>query len=570
MKRRHDWSRLFHRIVTGMTAVMLLLCRPSAGWGTVGREHWTAADMLQTRPAWSVLEYGAFGTGAYPWRQTSPHGRVRVRLDGVPLRSLSPFGPDLESIPRNFIDDLTIRGRREILMNSPLAEGNGPATRTAFHLGQRQQYRFQASIRRQLGDRAGIVIGGSSSGMRGSDTIMGSDARHYMLNYHRILADSARAVINLGGSRDRDGISDLSAGSYMGHRETDTITAAAGLEGIRFGDRSSLSLRGYYAPCKSRIRRYGSTRSLDDDGAGGTVVLETIRGDTRYAARFNYDARFFDSRIHDETWTRHETEAAGTFSWKRGSISGTVDGGLRMSSEYGAEPFISGMTTMRLSQSFSLFLDAGAGGDFPDTGDIYYPALVFGTGTGVADDLGSYRFIEGEGGLRWESGFASAEVAGIGSAGEGIAFAPSIPASVPLEEGERYGGRLSLSSNRPERYDLRGILTWLADTPDDDRHPWPHPSVDARLAGDYLISLVGGRLDATIFCEGRFLRWRDTQGMQPAGNFALVDLGLSITVASLTAFIEVENITATELVWFDAMDWMGRNSIWGVRWNFAD
>ncbi|MBT4482859.1 MAG: hypothetical protein HOC71_04175, partial [Candidatus Latescibacteria bacterium] len=73
---------------------------------------WTAADLISKDSGISLFVYSAFGMGAYPYLCSSPGTGFRVRLDGVPLRNLSPFGPDLERIPFDFIGSYRI-SRRE-------------------------------------------------------------------------------------------------------------------------------------------------------------------------------------------------------------------------------------------------------------------------------------------------------------------------------------------------------------------------------------------------------------------------------------------------------------------------
>jgi len=575
MERRKRKNGVIHRIVTTwclpVLTVFLIGARTCAGG--VGHESWTAADMLEGRRGWSILRYGSFGVGAYPYRPSFPGGRVRVRVDGVPLRALSSFGPDLESIPAELVGSLSETGARGIDITTALPESDDPLTRTSFHLGQRQQFRFQASLQRRLNETSGLFIGGVSSGMRGNDTIMGSDSRHYLMNYARTLGNGSPLVIGIRGSRDRDGLGDVTARKRMGHRETDGITLSLRLDDYRLGERTTMTPAVYYDLSKSRFRRYGFTKSIDDDAAGGSVTVQTIRGGTRYAVRVRHDARSVDSRIHDDTWTRHETDVAGSFDWERDGLAARVNGGVRVSSHFGAEPYIAGDAALGILPSLKLRVSGEAGGDFPDAGDEYYPALVFGGGNGVSG-LESYRYGESEAGIEWEGGILVVGVTGYLSSGKAPWFDPVTPAMRQGERVNRYGGRLRLASESKDRYTVTGVATYLAgnETSDDAGRlsgggTWPCPEIDATISGEYVVRLVNGRLESTIFGDVRFCRWEDV-GMTPSGNHTFLDIGMSVTVKTLTAFFEIDNITGSELYWFDTMEWMGRNTMWGIRWNF--
>ncbi|MCD6308592.1 MAG: hypothetical protein J7M24_06305, partial [Candidatus Latescibacteria bacterium] len=543
--------------------------------GGVNHESWTAADMIEGRRGWSLMRYGSFGVGAYPYRPSMPGARIRVRVDGVPLRALSPFGPDLESIPAELVGSLSENGARGIDITTALPESDDLLTRTSFHLGRRQQFRFQASLQRRLNGTSGLFIGGVSSGMRGSDTIMGSGSRYYLANYTRTLKNGSPLVIGIHGSRDRDSLGDVTARKRMGHRETDGVALSLRLDDYHLGERTTMSPAAYYAVSKSRFRRYGFTKSLDDDAAGGSVTVETIRGDARYALLVRHDTRFVDSRIHGDAWARHETDVSGSFDWERDGHAARVNGGVRISPHFGAEPYVAGDAELGILTSLKLRVSSEAGGDFPDAGDEYYPALVFGAGNGVSG-LESYRYSESEAGIEWDGGMISAGVTGYLSSGKAPFFDPVTPAMRRGESVNRYGGRMRIASENKDRYAVAGVATYIAgnEKSDDSGRPsgggtWPYPEVDVNISGEYVVRLVNGRLESTMFGDVRFYRWEDAV-MAPSGNHTFLDLGVSVTVKTLTAFIEMENITGSEMYWFDTMEWMGRNTLWGIRWNLMN
>ena len=143
---------------------------------------WTAADIVSNDSGISLLAYSAFGMGAYPYLYSSPGAGSRVRLDGVPLRSLSPFGPDLERIPFDFIG-LYRLSRRDINIKTPVVTTNEPETLTRFILGQKQRFRFNMTFQRLLNEKSAFFFGGSSSGIHGNDFIEVNSARNYLMKY---------------------------------------------------------------------------------------------------------------------------------------------------------------------------------------------------------------------------------------------------------------------------------------------------------------------------------------------------------------------------------------------------
>ena len=80
---------------------------------------------------------------------------------------------------------------------------------------------------------------------------------------------------------------------------------------------------------------------------------------------------------------------------------------------------------------------------------------------------------------------------------------------------------------------------------------------------------VNNIIDSMMFFDIRFSRWEDGP-ITPHGNYFFIDAGVSAKIKTLELFYRIENITSEDMQWFNAMGWQGRNSMWGVRWEFEE
>ena len=431
------------------------------------------------------------------------------------------------------------------------------------------------TFQRKLNDHSGIFIGGSSAGMHGSPTIESSSSRNYLMKYIRTLKNGGSFNLCLMASRDRDGLSDLINRSHTGHRETDDISLSIGLKDYRPWKKTSLSPLIYYNRSISRFRRSGFTRSLDDDSFGLAFKVSTQRGKASYSLDVSNDTRLFDSRIHDESWTRNETEVTGSFTVKGEKLHVNLYGGMLTSSEYGLEPKAGGEFGFAFLPDWELVLRGLYTGEFPDTGIEYYPALVF-SDKNTVSDIKAYRFSELETGISMEREIVSFGFYGFVSTGKKPVFIPQIPDCL-LSDSERYSGcRIEIAASQKNRYliDCRLTVNNVIEQSDSPKYNngnivWPYPEFEAASSGRLHRKLVNGLVDATVFSDIRFSRWADVP-VTPHGNFFFIDAGVSARVKALELFYRVENITNEKMQWFDVLEWQGRNSMWGIRWKFMD
>mgnify|MGYP003972704811 CR=1 FL=1 len=534
---------------------------------------WTAADLISKDSGISLFVYSAFGMGAYPYLCSSPGTGFRVRLDGVPLRNLSPFGPDLERIPFDFIGSYRI-SRREINIKTPVVTTNEPETLTRFILGQKQRFRFNMTFQRLLNEKSAFFFGGSSSGIHGNDFIEANSARNYLMKYIRYLEKDASINLSIRAERDRDGIRDLENKMHMGTRTTDDIAFSLGLDEYQLWRKTVFSSILYYNHTKSRFRRYGLTKSLDDDAWGLSAKVSTQRDNTLYSLEMLHDLRILDSRIHKEYWTRSDTEVHGAMEWKNNENCLNLSGGILSSSKYGIQPKMEGELVLSVLPGCELMINGLYTGEFPDTGVEYYPALVF-SDTSRVSDLDAVGFAEIETGVGISRGIVSLGFFGYISSGKKYIFTPVI-ASCEMSDDERYrGGRIYMSLHNENRYHFDLKLTGTSTfnkkgTQKNNRNEiWPYPELEVVSNGRLHRKFVHDRIAAMAYGKVRFGRW-NSGAVTPDGNHFFLDVGLTLKVKTIEFYYKIENVTNEEMEWFNIMGWQGRNSLWGVQWKFTD
>ncbi len=507
-------------------------------------------------------------------------------MDGIPLRIYSPFGLDLEHITSLLVDSLYVNGSRELNFFTPKITENEPITSTSFLLGSNRRFNFDMAFKRMLGEKSGVFFAGSSNGIHRSDDILQNSLRNYFLKYQRYLENGSTVNFSMQGLRDRDGLVNLDSLSYMGERKTDEYSISLGIHEYPLGKRTTVSPLVYYQDSNSRFERYGNRKSLDDNVAGINVAVSTKRGNTSYKVSVSNDTRFFDSEIHDDSWTRTETDITTSFMWKSDSHRLILDGGFVNSSEYGSGAKIEGEYALKATPEQEFVIHGVKADEFPDMGKEYYTSLIFGDTT-IVSDLEKYTVSEVEIGLRFNKRLFDFGLFGFISSSELPLFMPSSAVLKPARFDQSVEDKTTFSthsymSSREKLYgyriycdvhfekllkfDIKTNYRGRTSRNDSDKF-WPYPSFellsDVKVSGKFINDL----LKATAFGNARFTRWNNEQ-TKPDGNYFLLDCGIVLKVSSLELFYRIENLTNESIVWFDTMGWLGRNAMWGGRWVF--
>jgi len=543
--------------------------------------QWTVADMVSLKSGISVLRYGAFGLGAYPYGCFLPAAGLRVNLDGVPLRSVSPFGPDIECIPSQWVDSLEFHGSRELNIFTKDVNEEEPKTDTSFLMGSRHRFNFDVTFKRRLGEKTGIFIGGSSSGINGSDDTEKNSLRNYFIKYQRFLENGSTVNFSMRALRDRDGLIDLDNSTRMGERKTDNFSVSLGIKEYPVSKRTIVSPVFYYQSGLSRFDRYGLRKSLDDDTAGLNVSLSSKRGNTTYCLFAAHDLRFFDSRIHNDSWARNESEITASFIQENDNHRLMLKSGLMNSSEYGTGTKVEGEIALFDVLRQELVLHGFITDEYPDTDKEYYSSLVF-SDTSIVSKLEKYNIFELEGGLRFKKKHFKLGLFGFGSSSKLPLFKVSsgvvdrsvqnpYPTHFVMSPRNRsFGYRVDFDFHIEKYYQFDMKMNYnsrLKGIGNKTHNNWPYPSSeffsDLRISGKF----IDEKLESNIFGDARILRWNGGN-MSPQGNYFLLDCGILIKVSTLELFYKIENITDEDLQWFNTMGWLERNSMWGGKWVF--
>ena len=545
--------------------------------------QWTIADMVSLESGISFLRYGALGLGAHPYGYFLPAAGLRVNLDGVPLRSVSPFGPDLECVPSQWVDSLEFRGFRELNIVTVDVNEEEPKTDTSFLIGSRHRFNFDMTFNRRLGEKTGIFIGGSSSGIHGSGDTEKNSLRNYFIKYQRFLENGSIVNFSMRALRDRDGLIDLDNRARMGERKTDNFSVSLGIKEYPVSKRIIVSPVFYYQSGLSRFDRYGLRKSLNDDTAGLNVSLSSKRGNTTYCLFAAHDIRFFDSRIHNDSWTRNESEITASFTHENDNHHLMLRGGFMNSSEYGAGTKVEGEIALLNVLRQEIVMSGFITDEYPDTDKEYYSSLVF-SDTSIVSKLKKYNISELEGGLRFKKKHFKLGLFGFGSSSKLPLFKVSsgvIDGSVQYpypthfvmsSRNRSFGYRMNFDFHIEKYYQFDMKMNYssrLKGIGNNTHDNWPYPSSeffsDLRISGKFLNEHIG----ATVFGSSGFLRWNDGN-TSPHGNYFLLDCGILIKVSTLELFYKIENVTNEDIWWFNTMGWLERNSMWGGKWVFYD
>jgi hypothetical protein len=556
------------------------------------RITWNTIDLMP-ESRFSVFRYAALGLGAFPYIYSSPTVPLRVTYNGVPIRSASPFGPDIELVSTVFADSVIQTGWRTMAIVDSDSIPPEPVTETQFLTGSRRRFVMDAVLRRALDKRSGITIGGSSFGMKGfypsgTETFIPKhNLRDYLFSYQRKLTNVGLLTMSVRGFRDRDGLADLDSLHSMGERRTDESVISIGIHDLQFSPTTSLSPQIYYQRTSSRFGRYGIRKSLDDDYLGFSISADKHLAETQYHVRLLHERNYFGSQFSGDVWTRHESALEVTMHTQRNRFSATVESALRHHSQYKAGFEFGSDLMYALPENRTLFMRAHIATVYPDNGDEYYTSLMFSDSTFVSDlDRGMTVNIESGigfpvfGGLIEMLGFWSRSKAPLfvasgstfrgGGAGT-TGWTGSDTSAMIMADGLTSSGVhviWNTSFGDDPRWTIRTVNSYRYDN---DGSRWYYPAAESVTNGAVSRSFVNGNLHLKGYSRIDAAWWDDHQKTvtsYPSGSHLFLDAGFSLTAGTLELFYSVENIVSEDIYWFRMYKWQGRNTVYGGRWIF--
>ncbi len=567
----------------------MLFCLP-AGTGVCQNIDFTAADALLGTGGISLFRYAALGSGTYPFPESMPSAGMRVIIDGVPLRSRSPFGPDLEMIPAAFVDSLIVAGTRDIAIITPRQLPEVPQTDTRFLTGIRHRFNMDAMFRIALTDSSGVTAGGSSSGMLGrylagvEHFIPRYNLRNYLFNYRRDLAIGGTMNLQVRGGRDRKELADLDRLVLMGEQKTDEVTVSAAITDFPMPGHVVVSPVIYYQPSTSRFARFGFRKSLDDDVFGVRISGRQDLGNTSYGLELFHEQNFFDSRIHRARWGRHESAVTGSFRYRGGFLGLILEGTGKYHSKYGAGARAGAEAAFSWNAEWETVFRASHETLYPTVGQEYYTSLVF-SDSALVNTLEKGSVSEAGAALRLSTSLGKAELSGFLSRSDAPVFFPSgavdpltgnvfSTSTVIMVDGiTGSGGRLSFDTGfRQIRPLTVRIVTANTGRWYNDQSMRLFPALESVTSGTMAGAFFNGDLVLNGFGRAGAYWWRRSDrvppGEYPSGTRFLVDAGVSVQVGPLELFYRVENLIGEDIRWFRTIDWQGRNTMYGGRWVF--
>ncbi len=552
---------------------------------------WNAADYISPSSGISFIRFASSGMGAYPYSYTTPGIGLNVRVDGVPLRSHSPFGPDLDVIPAQFVSGISYDclSNLDITSIGTTDEETVLITDTMFLLGTRHRFNYDMLFNRNLSARSGIIVGGSSSGIHGgSDNTEKNSIRAYYVKYRRMLENGSPFDFTVRSYRDRDGLINLDntvlrngkrSGTHMGERRTDAITVSLGVEKYKIGEDITVSPTVYYQTSNSRFDRAGLRKIIDERSAGFLADVVKTLGNTSYGLRAFSDTRFFDSRLHSDSWTRSENELSASFSQANKRYRFRLESGVMHSSKFGAGLKTTGDASYALKSGNEIVMKGIAAERFPDTGQEYFTSLVYSDTTHVSE-LETFNISTIETGLRTRNKPYNLGIYAFASYSKLPVFevSPHLynkatytlpdPNTTYLRTGKRersFGYRVSADAQFEKIY-VFDTMIHFSHRPGEN-NPAFYPVFDCqanlRISGKFINDIM----QSTAYAEAQALRW-DNSEIKPSGNYFLLDCGLVIRVSSLQLFYTVENVLNEDIEWFNSLGLIGRNTMWGGKWIF--
>ncbi|MFC1650339.1 hypothetical protein ACFL2X_02090 [Candidatus Latescibacterota bacterium] len=574
-----------------LAMLMFFLCNASPSQaGESADLQWNASDFISLDSGVSLLKFSSSGLGVYPYAYSMPGLGLNINIDGVPLRSLSPFGPDLELIPSQLTSSIEYDGWGElnIVTKDIIDEETALLTDTAFLMGSRHRFNYDMIFNRSLSESSGIIIGGSSSGIHGGDDTEKNSLRAYYLKYSRNMEKGSTVNFSMRSFRDRDGLIDLDnisfangkkSGTPMGERRTDNLTVSLGVEDYPLGKNTSVSPTAYYQSANSRFDRNGLRKSLDERSAGMNVQLSRKSGDNIYGLHAMNDTRFFDSRLHDDSWARNDSELSISLHRGKDRYRLNLESGVVNSSEYGSGTKFESEFAFLINPKSEIILRGISADRFPDTGQEYYSSLVY-SDTTLVSNIDKFNISQIETGVRFKKNSYNLGIFAFSSSSKLPLFAVSpwlydlktykvpVPNTTHMRMSSRkksYGYRVSMDTHFEKQYAVDAAFNF-SHRPGDNivvYYPSLELNSDIRISGDFINNVM----KSTAFINAGILRWNNSD-ITPDGNHFLIDCGIMINVSSLRLFYTIENVLNEDIEWFNSMGLLGRNTMWGGKWMF--
>ncbi|MFC1538129.1 hypothetical protein ACFL6H_01775 [Candidatus Latescibacterota bacterium] len=554
--------------------------------------QWNSSHIISLNSGVSLLKFSSSGLGVYPYAYSTPGLGLNVYIDSVPLRSLSPFGPDLELVPSQFTSSIEYDGWDElnIVTKDITDDETEPFTDTGFLIGSRRRFNFDIIFNRSLSERSGIIIGGSSSGIHGGENTEKNALRAYYLKYRNKLENDSAVTFSIQSFRDRDGLIDLDnvtlsngrkAGTHMGERRTDNLSVSLGVDAYPLGSETSVSPTLYFQSANSRFDHYGLRKSLDEKSAGLNVFLSRKSGDNIYRIHAMNDSRFFNSRLHEETWTRNESELSVSFNRRKDKYRLHLESGFINSSKYGSGGKIKGEYALLTQPGHEIILRGISSERFPDTGQEYYTSLIY-SDTTLVSNVDKFNISQIESGVRFNKENYNLEVFAFGSYSKLPLFEVSpqlynrvtyaLPAinttHIRMSSREKsYGYRVSADTHFEKLYAFDAAFNFSQRPGENNVNYYPSFEFNSniQMSGNF----INNKMKTTAFMNAGILRWNNSD-ITPNGNHFLIDCGLLIHVSTLQLFYRIENVLNEDIEWFNSMGWLGRNAMWGGKWVFYD
>ncbi len=539
-----------------------------AGATELGGLPWTAADAVAPDRGVSLFRFGAFGTGIFPHDPLVPNRTVPVRVDGVPLPVISPFGADLERVPALFVDSLTVIDARLVSIATIDSIPLRPQTRIGFLSGDRRRSRFEGLFHRKITDASAILVGGMSDGIRGNEDIPGNSLRLYSVKYIHALTEGSLATATASGFRDRLNLFDLETERPMGDRVMDNIQVSGEVKRYPLSKRTTLTSSAYYRNGVSRLSRNGAGANFDDSAFGLAANLASPRNGGGYSLDFWNDTRLFEGRNTDASWKGNTSGLTGSAIWTRSMLRLDLSAGGMYSSKYGAGLTAAGGLSFPLRGKATGVLRGEFSHIFPGPENIYYPSLLF-SDTLRVSDLDRYHTAEVEAGMRSRWGTADVGLS-LFTAHSNAPFFVPVPATMVMNGDSRYSGaRLTLAARGGTGVYREGDMRIEYIGGSSPRRIWPRPDLNVQARGSLSRVYFKGNLHASIYGDAQLADWRSGP-LTPDGVHFFAEGGISLRVSGFTAFYTAENITNTDMRWFDTFRWQGRNYQWGVFWSLRD
>lgn len=525
-------------------------------------------DYIPFESGFSFLRYGSFGEGIFPYSQAMPGAPVEIRMDGVPLPSFSPFGPDLERIPYLAIDSLAVKHGRALWIATPDTIPQTPLTRMDFFTGDKRRSRFQTTFLRRLNDNTGIFGCGASDGIHSGDVTAGNTSRNYLLKYLHSMKNGGMIQSTISGGFYRTDLSDIAIGRPMGSSEMNNFVFSLGVKNYRLSKDTGLFSTVYYRSGLSKLDRFNIPANFDDNSFGAVVSLARQKSGSSWGLDITVDSRRFKGRTTNARMQDTVSKVRTSGSWVFKPVRISASGGGAFSTRYGAGAVAEGSLALPLSGKSELVLRGCVSHEFPDPGNEFYPSLSF-SDTVLASNLRRYHIAWLETGIKVRRWGAEWGVFGFGSQSNVPFFIPNPPSFLQNGTERNEGGRFTLSLTREGkvRYDGNMKVDYLGGS--SSHLIWPHPYLDAIAKMSVSRIFFGGALHGALFGEAKLLGWKHGSST-PDGTFFFLDSGISAKISSLLIFYKVENITSEDMQWFNTLGWQGMNSLWGVRWELRN